>query len=89
MQDYLPLSHLVIPAVLIIWTTFNWGGLFEGRRWAVPVEWVRVVAVLVVGLLLMSKGFWIGATLAGFMLVSAIWLLSAPTKNWVQSEVAA
>ena len=35
-------GFLLVSSILVILTTAVWGGLFEGRRWAWPVEFVRL-----------------------------------------------
>jgi alkylglycerol monooxygenase len=39
-----PLGSLVGPSAWVLLTTFVWGGLFESRRWALPLELARLAA---------------------------------------------
>jgi sterol desaturase/sphingolipid hydroxylase (fatty acid hydroxylase superfamily) len=47
-QATAPLAWLAAGAVYVAWTLFSVGALLDGRRWALPVEAVRVAAVLLV-----------------------------------------
>ena len=44
MQATAPLSKLACVSALIVATLLAWGALFEGKRWAIPVEVARLFA---------------------------------------------
>lgn len=50
-----PTSHLVALSALILTTTVVWGGLFERRSWAVPLEAVRVVGVIALAVVMLTR----------------------------------
>jgi alkylglycerol monooxygenase len=53
----LPTLLLVASVSWVIAALVAWGGLFEGKPWAVPVEGVRHAAGVVLGVLLMQHGY--------------------------------
>jgi alkylglycerol monooxygenase len=64
---------LVVPCVLVLWTMAIWGGLFERRSWAVPLEYARLLAV---GLTVQTWGVdvkWVALTW-GLVTLSIGWL---------------
>ena len=65
-----PAEQLAVGAGYIFWTGMNWAGLLEGRRWAVPSEWARLVGVGVAGFFLPPA---IGWPLAALSVVSLPW----------------
>ena len=78
-----PLEQAILPASLIVWTTFVWGGFFEGRSWARPMEAVRLLAVLAVALQLSSLPVWALPALVGLIGSSVVWLVLAPGRGWL------
>lgn len=53
-QHVLSVWELAAGGILIVATTAVWGGLFEGKPWAVPLEWARHV------MLVAAIAFWAG-----------------------------
>ncbi|MBK6316792.1 MAG: hypothetical protein IPF53_21525 [Blastocatellia bacterium] len=60
-------------AALILVAQVVWGGLFEGRRWAVPLELARIGAIFGIAMILVSTnaapwqvGAAVGVACAGF-----------------------
>jgi alkylglycerol monooxygenase len=44
-------DHLIIGSVLTLWTALGWSGLTEGRPWAVPLEWTRLLTLSLLGMM--------------------------------------
>ncbi len=75
----LPTSVLTLCSVVIVWTAIGWAGLFEGRRWVLPVEWGRHLGLAGLALWLLTAslgGPWpaVGGALLVFALGSGLWL---------------
>jgi sterol desaturase/sphingolipid hydroxylase (fatty acid hydroxylase superfamily) len=47
-QNSAPIAWLAGGALFVVWTLLSVGALLDGRRWALPVEAARVLAVLLV-----------------------------------------
>lgn len=76
-QESLPKGELFALGVWIVAALTSWGGLFEGRRWAWPLEVVRLVATVPVAAWLLAEplGAGLGAGLgAAFALGMLGWL---------------
>ena len=54
-ESYVPFGWKLLCSGFILWTGLTWAGLFEQRAWGAPLEWCRLLAVFVVGLLLTSS----------------------------------
>ncbi len=66
-------------AVLVVVTSLVWGGLFERKAWALPLEIVRLAAIVVVA----SAAFWSSAIgglvfigLAAAVAASVVWVIA-------------
>jgi sterol desaturase/sphingolipid hydroxylase (fatty acid hydroxylase superfamily) len=82
-EESMPLELVLLPASLIVWTTVVWGGFFEGKMWALPMEGLRLLAVLLVAVQLAFLPVWAMVFLVGLILVSAAWLAMAPKRGWL------
>ncbi len=75
-----PRAELAAAGTVILVTLLAWGGLAEGKRWAVPLELARLVAVVaVVALLARGSAGWsslVGGA-AALSLAMAIWVVKA------------
>ncbi len=49
-ETALPLRQLALGALFVLFALLVWGAFFEGRRWAIPFELIRLAAVAVAGL---------------------------------------
>jgi len=77
--DALPGQALALPGALVFWGLLTLGGLMDGRRWALPLEWVRV-AVSGAALAAWAApryGLPVAAVAAGLALGSLGWLRGA------------
>lgn len=71
-----PLSTIVLPALFVLWSLGNLGGLLERTRWGVAAELIRLV-VLPFGIAQFVEGAWhVPALAAGgvFAALSAVWM---------------
>lgn len=77
LESALPIGILAAGAVLVLLGPLAWGGFFEGRGWAVPVEFTRLA------LLAAAAAAWawrappavpVAAGVAGFSAASGAWL---------------
>ena len=80
-------------SLLILWTTMNWGALFEGRSWGVGSEGVRLGMV---GVLALAWGLAIPSHLPGVAVLvavtalSSLWLLRyGPSWAWSEQVTTA
>ncbi len=56
-EKQIPTLYLVLGGVFTLWTAMAWGGFFEGRQWARPLEGGRLVFVVALcGWFLMGQG---------------------------------
>jgi sterol desaturase/sphingolipid hydroxylase (fatty acid hydroxylase superfamily) len=78
----LPTVLLVASVAWVIAALVGWGGLFEGKAWAVPLEGARHVAGVVLGVLLMQRGYGPAVLWAavGAGVVSTFVLVRTPTR---------
>lgn len=77
---------LAVAAVLVFWTLLGVGGLLDGRRWAVPVEVARLMAVAAAVLAWVpAQGLEGAARVATpvLALVLGVWLLVAARRRVV------
>jgi sterol desaturase/sphingolipid hydroxylase (fatty acid hydroxylase superfamily) len=77
-QGALAPRALALGAALVFWTLLSLGGLVDGRRWAVPIELARLVALAAAAAAVAPA--WAGALAAGagalgVAAVLGIWLL--------------
>ena len=71
-------AALVVASLYIVWTGMGWAGLFEQRKWVVPVELSRLATMAVAAL------WWgNGQTLIPVLLTVAVVTLSAASAAWV------
>ena len=73
-----------IAALLVLATTLAWGALFERKRWAVPLELVRLAACATLAAAAWSVGEVAGAAALGIALFaagSAVWAAALPTRR--------
>lgn len=66
-----PWEQRAAVATVVLWTTLVWGGLFEGRTWAVPAELARLAVVLV------GAGVWTGGAAGGALVAAGAVVLAA------------
>jgi len=77
-DQLVPISELVGPAALVLWSLVNLGGILERKPWALPAELVRLALIpLAAALWFSGEGdTWIAPSLAAvFAAVSALWLI--------------
>jgi hypothetical protein len=70
---------LLPPAVFVLWSVGNLGGVLEKKAWALPAEIVRQVALVVGAALWPELGDWrtlAAASAAALGAISVIWLLA-------------
>ncbi len=75
-KDGLPLWVQAAIGVMIILTTVVWGGLFEGKSWAAPLEWVRhgvLIGAAAFWFGAMEQQIWLAATICIPLVISAVW----------------
>lgn len=74
-KDRLPLWQVAAGGSLVILTTAVWGGLFEGKSWARPAEWLRH------GLLL-GLAAWAGLALGQPVAALAVAIMAIASAVW-------
>jgi len=73
-DETIPRGAIVGPAVFVLWSLLNLGGLLEGKAWARVAEFARMIAVPI------AAYFRFGAEMSplvisiGFSIVSIVWL---------------
>jgi len=79
-----PLVVLAAVGCLVVWTTVNWGAMFEGRVWGVASEGVRlgVLAVLLVAFGLRVPGTLPLVTGLGAITVMSVLWLMRHSEDW-------
>ncbi len=76
-----PVISLVLAAAYVLWSGMVWSGLFEQRRWAVPLEIGRLLSVCV------GAAAWaVGQPVLGIVLGVAVVLMSLASLSWVWSH---
>ena len=71
-------AALVVASLYIVWTGMGWAGLFEQRKWVVPVELSRLVTMAAAAL------WWgNGQALIPVLLTVAVVTLCAASAAWV------
>ena len=73
----------LLPAVLLIWTTVSWGALFEGKQWALPFEWTRLLVLLPSAFLVVNAPVWFLPAVIALVCTSLLWLVLAPRRGWL------
>ncbi len=76
-----PWEDLFLGATYIAWTGLNWSGLVEGRRWAAPSEWTRLLVVGGMGLALSPA---VGWPLTALSVMSLPWLYWGRQKDFIR-----
>lgn len=76
-------AQAIIPTSLIVFSTFVWGAFFEGKSWAVPVESLRLIVLLVVALQFPALPGWVLPCLVGLVGLSVVWLGLARSRGWL------
>lgn len=72
-----PLTVLALPSLAVFWGLLNFGGLFEGRRWALVSEAARLLAVAIGTALWVRSAPWSGA------LLTLVALLGVASLAWL------
>ena len=67
---------LLPPAVLVLWSLANIGGIFEGKQWTLPSELVRLVTAALGTFFWLATDRTLGLVAIGAGVASAVWLLS-------------
>jgi alkylglycerol monooxygenase len=75
-ENQMSLRNLVLPSVLVLWTLVNIGGIFEGKKWTLPSELVRLAAAALGTFVSLATDRTLGLVAIGAGLVSAAWLFS-------------
>ena len=78
----LGMAELSLGSALVLCALAVWGGLLEAKRWAVPMEVLRLLALAGAAAYLVSRGpVWVGAAGAAVATASAFWLLSVKAER--------
>jgi len=91
-QGSAPAARLVVPALFVLWTLLTVGGLLDGRRWAVPAELARLVALAaaVAAWAPLPSGRALLALATGLLAAAmAAWLLAGARRGLLGREPAA
>jgi len=67
-ESYIPTAWKLLASFFILWTGITWAGFYDQRRWAQPLEWCRLLALVVVGLVLPDLAH--GSSLIGYGMVA-------------------
>ncbi len=77
-KKYVPVAPAIAAASFVFLTLAVWGGLFESRRWAVPLEGLRLVTMVAIAswVAVQWPAFLVPAAISAALAVgSAAWLL--------------
>ncbi len=77
-EKHAPLAALIGASVYVFWSGMGWAGLYERRRWAIPLELSRLVVLAGVALL------WsIGQPVVGVLLGITVMVMCVGSGLWV------
>jgi hypothetical protein len=81
-----PLAEVAGPAALVLWSLLNIGGLLEGKPWARPAEFARVLSLPVVALLAFGAETLPLVVASALTAVSVVWLAACRGAQVTQTS---